>query len=74
MRRLLIAFLLLLPLQTAHSEPLWQTLPATPAPVRGAHADHAKINGISLYYAKIGHGSPVVLLHGGLSNSDYWGH
>jgi pimeloyl-ACP methyl ester carboxylesterase len=74
MRRLLLAFLLFLPLQAAHGEPLWQTLPATPAPVRGAHAGHAKINGISLYYAKIGRGSPVVLLHGGLSNSDYWGH
>jgi hypothetical protein len=32
-----------------------------------------KVNGISLYYATIGHGSPVVLLHGGLANSDYWG-
>ena len=54
-------------------EPLWQTLPPTPAPVPGEHSGHAKVNGISLYYATIGQGPPVVLLHGGLSNSDYWG-
>src|ERR1700692_621032 len=73
MRRALLALLLLLPLQAAASEPLWQTLPPTPAPVSGEHRGHAKVNGISLYYATFGHGSPVVLLHGGLSNSDYWG-
>jgi len=57
----------------AISEPLWQTLPPTPPPVAGEQTGHAKVNGISLYYATIGHGSPVVLLHGGLANSDYWG-
>jgi hypothetical protein len=74
-RRALLAFLLLLllPLQAANGEPPWQTLPPTPAPVAGEQTGHAKVNGISLYYASIGHGSPVVLLHGGLSNSDYWG-
>ena len=73
MRRALLAFLLLLPLHAARGEPLWQTLPPTPAPVPGEHIGHAKVNGVSLYYATIGNGSPVVLLHGGLSNSDYWG-
>jgi pimeloyl-ACP methyl ester carboxylesterase len=53
--------------------PLWQTLPPTPAPVPGEHTAHAQLNGISLYYVMIGRGSPVVLLHGGLANSDYWG-
>ena len=72
-RRPLLAFLLLLPLHAARGEPLWQTLPPTPAPVPGEYTGHAKVNGISLYYATIGHGSPVVLLHGGLANSDYWG-
>ena len=74
MRRALLALWLLLPWHAAASEPLWQTLPPTPAPVPGEHRGHAEVNGISLYYATIGHGSPVVLLHGGLSNSDYWGH
>ena len=73
MRRALFALLLLLPVHAVRAEPLWQTLPPTPAPVAGEHTGHAKVNGISLYYAIIGHGSPVVLLHGGLSNSDYWG-
>ena len=73
MRRALLAFLLLLSLHAARGEPLWQTLPPTPAPVPGEYTGHAKVNGISLYYATIGHGSPVVLLHGGLANSDYWG-
>jgi pimeloyl-ACP methyl ester carboxylesterase len=73
MRRVLLVFLLLLPLRAALGDPLWQTLPATPGPVPGARAGHAKVNGIHLFYATIGHGSPVVLLHGGLANSDYWG-
>lgn len=31
--RFILAFLLLLPFQTGHSEPPWQTLPPTPPPV-----------------------------------------
>src|SRR5436309_2621658 len=73
MRRPLLALLLLLSFHAARGEPLWQTLPPTPAPVSGLRSGHANVNGISLYYATIGNGSPVVLLHGGLSNSDYWG-
>jgi pimeloyl-ACP methyl ester carboxylesterase len=73
MRRLLLFLLLALPLQAARAELRWQALPPTPPPVAGEHTGHAKLNGISLYYATIGHGSPVVLLHGGLANSDYWG-
>ena len=73
MRRALLAFLLLLPIHAAGGEPLWQTLPPTPAPVPGEHTGHAKVNGINFYYATIGRGLPVVLLHGGLANSDYWG-
>ena len=74
MRRLLL--LLLLEVSAAHAlaDALWQTLPPTPPPIAGEHAAHAKVNAISLYYATIGHGPPVVLLHGGLANSDYWGH
>ncbi|MCL8483813.1 MULTISPECIES: alpha/beta fold hydrolase [Bradyrhizobium] len=74
MRAALLALLLLLPTGTLYAEPLWQTLPPTPAPVSGVRSGRAAINGISLYYGTIGQGSPVVLLHGGLSNSDYWGH
>jgi pimeloyl-ACP methyl ester carboxylesterase len=51
----------------------WQTLPPTPAPVAGEETGYAAVNGIKLFYATIGQGSPVLLLHGGLANSDYWG-
>ncbi|HME28197.1 MAG TPA: alpha/beta hydrolase [Acetobacteraceae bacterium] len=74
MRRLLLSLLITIPLHAAVADALWQTLPPTPPPVAGEHTGHAKINGISLYYATIGNGPPVVLLHGGLANSDYWGH
>jgi pimeloyl-ACP methyl ester carboxylesterase len=32
------------------------------------------VNGIRIWYATFGRGEPVVLLHGGLANSSYWGH
>ena len=74
MRRVLFALLLLMPLRAAiGAEALWQALPPTPAPVAGLEAGYAEVNGIRLYYATIGSGPPVVLLHGGLANSDYWG-
>jgi pimeloyl-ACP methyl ester carboxylesterase len=72
MHRLLV-LLLLAPLHLALAEPPWQTLPATPLPVAGEQTGHARVNGISLYYATTGQGPPVLLLHGGLANSDYWG-
>ncbi len=61
----------------AAAEERWQTLPPTPAPVPGETTGYAPVNGIKLYYAEIGQGAPsaapVILLHGGLANSDYWG-
>ena len=33
----------------------------------------ADANGIKIHYAIYGQGSPVIFLHGGLANSDYWG-
>lgn len=73
-RRLLAMLALLISLDTAIAAERWQTLPPTPAPLAEARSDYAQVNGIRLYYSKIGHGSPVVLLHGGLGNADYWGH
>src|SRR5471032_986185 len=72
--RLLAAFCLLLSFNAAHAVERWETLPATPAPITSAKTGSADVNGIKLYYSITGHGSPVVLLHGGLANSDYWGH
>ncbi|MGJ4857257.1 alpha/beta fold hydrolase [Labrys sp. La1] len=75
MRIILAAFsacvLLLASFGAVRAAERWETLPPTPAPVtKGSFAD---INGIKLYYATLGKGAPVVLLHGGLGNSDYWG-
>ena len=72
MRFLLLSLLLLAPL-SARAQQRWQMLPPTPAPVEGEATGMADVNGIKLFYATIGEGSPVVLLHGGLANSDYWG-
>jgi pimeloyl-ACP methyl ester carboxylesterase len=63
----------LLSLGSAWGDEAWKVLPPTPAPVAGERTGHAMVNGISLYYGTIGRGSPVILLHGGLANSDYWG-
>jgi len=73
MRLFLLALLLSLPVRGAVAEAPWRTLPPTPAPVAGEQGAFAMLNGVRLYYAVGGHGPPVVLLHGGLANSDYWG-
>ena len=72
MRFLLLSLLLLAPL-SARAQQRWQMLPPTPAPVEGETTGMADVDGIKLFYATIGEGSPVVLMHGGLANSDYWG-
>ncbi len=66
-------------LAAAATEPpaRWQTLPPTPPPVAGQVEGSAAVNGITLRYATVAptveDGAPVVLLHGGLANADYWG-
>jgi pimeloyl-ACP methyl ester carboxylesterase len=59
---------------SARSADLWQTLPPTPKPVVADRGGEAAINGISIHYGVYGKGAPVILLHGGLANGDYWGH
>jgi pimeloyl-ACP methyl ester carboxylesterase len=51
----------------------WERLPATPSLPKDRHDGIAAVNGIRLWYAVFGHGPPVILVHGGLANSDYWG-
>jgi pimeloyl-ACP methyl ester carboxylesterase len=48
-------------------------LPPTPAPIAADRSGDAAINGISIHYSVYGKDAPVILLHGGLANSDYWG-
>jgi len=51
----------------------WDVPPLTPAPIKSERSGQANANGISIYYAVYGQGSPAILLHGGLANADYWG-
>jgi pimeloyl-ACP methyl ester carboxylesterase len=53
---------------------LWQTLPPTPVLPEAIKSGHATVNDVKIWYAVFGHGDPVILLHGGLANSNYWGH
>ena len=59
--------------ETARAEPLWLTLPPTPSLPEAARSGTAPVNGISIWYAVFGQGEPVILLHGGLANANYWG-
>ncbi len=57
----------------ARAEPQWLTLPPTPSLPQAARSGYAPVNGIRIWYAEFGAGAPVILLHGGLANSNYWG-
>jgi pimeloyl-ACP methyl ester carboxylesterase len=77
MHRLPILFSLLILLASAAAlgaEPQWLTLPPTPTLPKPAQSGTATVNGIKLWYATFGQGKPVILLHGGLANANYWGH
>jgi pimeloyl-ACP methyl ester carboxylesterase len=52
----------------------WLTLPPTPTLPYTSQSGLATINGTSIFFAQFGDGPPVLLLHGGLANSNYWGH
>jgi pimeloyl-ACP methyl ester carboxylesterase len=56
------------------AEPQWLTLPPTPSLPEAARSGTAPINGVRIWYAVFGLGEPVILLHGGLANANYWGH
>jgi pimeloyl-ACP methyl ester carboxylesterase len=51
----------------------WMALPPTPS-LPQMESGRVEVNGASIWYATLGNGPPVVLLHGGLANSSYWGH
>ena len=51
----------------------WLTLPPTPTLPKAVRSGTAPVNGIELWHAVFGEGEPVVFLHGGLANSNYWG-
>src|SRR5271170_7647938 len=76
MRRLLAVLCLFVGVAVAGSaraEPQWLTLPPTPTLPPAARSGYAPVNGIKIWFAVFGSGSPIILLHGGLANSNYWG-
>ena len=54
--------------------PRWLTLPPTPNLPTPEASGYAPVDGIRIWYAEFGRGRPVILLHGGLANADYWGY
>jgi pimeloyl-ACP methyl ester carboxylesterase len=70
---LLLTMLLVLAALPISAAERWEVLPSTPAPVPSERSGEASANGISIHCAVYGQGSPVILLHGGLANTDYWG-
>jgi alpha-beta hydrolase superfamily lysophospholipase len=75
MRRLgiIAIFAILLAGAGANAEQQWLTLPPTPTLPKAAQSGYAPINGVRIWYAVFGRGEPVILLHGGLANANYWG-
>ncbi len=78
MRRRLALLLCLLALVTisapVRADPQWLTLPPTPTLPKPERSGLAPVSGIKIWYAVFGRGKPVILLHGGLANANYWGH
>jgi pimeloyl-ACP methyl ester carboxylesterase len=75
MRRIVLSLTSLLILfgGMARAEPQWLNLPPTPSLPSSANSGYTQTNGAKIWYAVFGQGQPVVLLHGGLANSNYWG-
>lgn len=57
----------------ALAAPRWMTLPPTPTLPKADVSGYAPVDGIKIWYAEYGHGEPVLFVHGGLANADYWG-
>jgi pimeloyl-ACP methyl ester carboxylesterase len=74
MRRLSLVLLVLLAVAgVAQADPQWLTLPPTPTLPKAEASGYAPVNGIKIWYESFGKGAPVILLHGGLANVNYWG-
>jgi pimeloyl-ACP methyl ester carboxylesterase len=81
MKRIAVALLGCIILQLAATvaraaEP-WKTLPPTPQLPSGTVSHYATLNGARIWYAQWGNTrqrTPVLLLHGGYANSNYFGY
>jgi len=52
----------------------WMSLPDTPDLPPARKQGRVELNGTTLFFAQFGEGPDVLMLHGGLANSNYWGH
>ncbi|HJU28437.1 MAG TPA: alpha/beta hydrolase [Candidatus Binataceae bacterium] len=50
----------------------WENVPPTSALPTPERDGFAPVNGIRLWYAIFGRGEPVIFVHGGLANANYW--
>lgn len=73
LKRLALILCVAFPIAARAAEPQWMTLPPTPTLPPAAQSGLAPVNGIKVWYATFGKGEPVILLHGGLANANYWG-
>jgi pimeloyl-ACP methyl ester carboxylesterase len=65
--------LLLAMMNVTYAEPLWLTLPPSPTLPPTKLSGFAPINNVKIWYASYGQGPVVILLHGAMGNSNYWG-
>lgn len=72
MRGIVFALALLIASPAIAAEP-WLTLPPTPTLPKADISGTAPVNGIKIWYAEFGSGEPVLFVHGGLGNSNYFG-
>jgi|GraSoi2013_100cm_1033763.scaffolds.fasta_scaffold15661_1 pimeloyl-ACP methyl ester carboxylesterase len=73
----LLSLALYLMANVARAVEPWMVLPPMPSLPRGTEGRHGQINGVRIWYAQwnsTAHGTPVLLLHGGYGNSNYFGH
>jgi len=71
MIRLILTFMLLCA-GRASAEEAWRTLPELPGMSVPAGSGTTLVNGARIFHAEYGKGPALVLLHGGLANSDWW--
>jgi pimeloyl-ACP methyl ester carboxylesterase len=72
MRGIVFALALLIASPAIAAEP-WLTLPPTPTLPKADISGTVPVNGIKIWYAEFGSGEPVLFVHGGLGNSNYFG-
>ena len=71
--RLLIFLLVMTGAVSAHAQQ-WRQFPPTPDLPKPDRTGIAAVNGVRIWYAVFGHGSPVIMVHGGAGSSKYWGY